>query len=189
MWPQREKVFSESLYTTPRTKPAASLSLFLISLSLPLPSLPLLHPLLLAVANEGPKLAGVGVVVEGDQKVFVELEGGGELLSHLPHTVQELSEDWRRLLLLHHCVSTSLGELVSARQPLLLYEYLRQCQQLIIETLKKGPSDARSECGTDHESMERVVVGVEEERCEGTGLSRSVPAIGTVDQDAGPCLE
>ena len=66
------------------------------------------------------------MVVESDEKVFVELEGGGELQGDLPHAVQELGEDRRSLLLLHHSVSTPLGELVPTRQPLLLHQHLPQ---------------------------------------------------------------
>lgn len=51
----------------------------------------------LTVGQEGAKLAGVDVMVEGDEEVLVELEGGGKLDRHLIHTVQELCEDWRRV--------------------------------------------------------------------------------------------
>ena len=37
------------------------------------------------------------MVMEGEQEVLVELEGGWELDHHLPHTVQELGEDGGRL--------------------------------------------------------------------------------------------
>ena len=33
--------------------------------------------------------------MQGEQEVLVELEGGGELEHHLPHTLQELREDGR----------------------------------------------------------------------------------------------
>ena len=51
------------------------------------------HPLPFVISQEGAKLAGVGMVMEGDKKVLVELECCGELDHDLPHAVQELSED------------------------------------------------------------------------------------------------
>lgn len=54
--------------------------------------------LLLAVAQEGPELAGVDVTVDGNQEALVELEGTGELLGQLPHALQELVDDRRHLL-------------------------------------------------------------------------------------------
>lgn len=35
--------------------------------------------------------------MDGHQELLVELEGGGELDQRLPDTVQELSEDWRKV--------------------------------------------------------------------------------------------
>ena len=67
---------------------------------------PLLQSLLLAVAEEGSELSGVGVVVERNQEVLVELEGGGHLHHHLPHALQELGEDGAGFLLLHHHMAT-----------------------------------------------------------------------------------
>jgi hypothetical protein len=40
----------------------------------------------------------VQVIQNGDQEVFVELEGIGELLRHLPDTVYELEEDGSSLI-------------------------------------------------------------------------------------------
>lgn len=59
--------------------------------------LPLLLSLPLTVAKEGAKLVRVDVVVEGDKELLVELESRRELNHHLPHTLQELGENGRRL--------------------------------------------------------------------------------------------
>ena len=101
MWPQREKVSSENL-----VRPTSSVAHTRTHT-------PLVSPLFLTVPEESSKLAGIGVVVQGHQEVFIELEGSGELLDHLPHTVQKLCENWRGLLLLHGNMATPLGELVA----------------------------------------------------------------------------
>jgi len=59
---------------------------------------PQLQPLALVVADKVAVLAGVGVVVDGDEEPLVELEGTGELIHQLPHTLQELVHDRRHLL-------------------------------------------------------------------------------------------
>lgn len=59
--------------------------------------IPFISPFLLTVSQEGTKLIGVDVIVESDQELLVELEGRWELDHHLPHTLQELGEDWGRL--------------------------------------------------------------------------------------------
>ena len=41
----------------------------------------------------------VQVIQNGDQEVLVELEGIRELFRHLPHTVYELNEDGRSLVI------------------------------------------------------------------------------------------
>jgi hypothetical protein len=53
------------------------------------------HSFSLVVAEESAKLARVYVVVYGDKEVLVELKSCRELYQELPHTVQELGEDWR----------------------------------------------------------------------------------------------
>lgn len=55
------------------------------------------EPLSLTVSQEGAKLTGEDMMVEGDEEVLVELEGRGKLHHDLPHTVQELCEDRRCL--------------------------------------------------------------------------------------------
>ena len=59
---------------------------------------PQLLPLSLVVPDEVAILAGVHVVVDGDEEPLVELEGAGELLRQLPHTLQELVHDRGHLL-------------------------------------------------------------------------------------------
>ena len=49
----------------------------------------------LVVAQESTKLAGVDVIMEGDEEVLVELKRCWELDHDLPDTVQELCENWR----------------------------------------------------------------------------------------------
>ena len=46
------------------------------------------------------------MVVERNQEVLVELEGGGHLHHHLPHALQELGEDGAGFLLLYHRMAT-----------------------------------------------------------------------------------
>ena len=41
----------------------------------------------------------VQVIQNGDQEVFIELKGIGELLCHLPDTVYELKEDGSSLII------------------------------------------------------------------------------------------
>lgn len=67
---------------------------------------------LLAVSQEGPELAGVHVIVDGDQEALVELKGAGELLGQLPHALQELVYDWRDLLGIPVQVSVPVAERV-----------------------------------------------------------------------------
>lgn len=38
------------------------------------------------------------MAVNGDEEPLIELEGTGELLHQLPHTLKELIDDWRYLL-------------------------------------------------------------------------------------------
>lgn len=45
--------------------------------------------------------------MERDEEVLIELEGSGQLHHDLPHTLQELREDWTGLLLFHHRMPTS----------------------------------------------------------------------------------
>lgn len=59
--------------------------------------LPHIPAFLLAVAQEGPILTGVDVCVYGDDEALVELKGTWELLRQLPHTLQELIDNWRHL--------------------------------------------------------------------------------------------
>lgn len=56
------------------------------------PSSPELLPVLVAGAQEVPKLAGVHVVMDLQQEALAELKGAGELLHQLPHTLHKLCE-------------------------------------------------------------------------------------------------
>jgi len=65
------------------------------------------------------------VIVQGEQEPLVELERAWELARHLPHSLQELGEDGRRLLRVDGAQEAApVRELVSERQPLLLYQCL-----------------------------------------------------------------
>lgn len=62
------------------------------------PSSPELRPLLVAGAQEVSKLAGIDVVMDLQQEALAELEGAGELLHQLPHTLHKLGEHRGHLL-------------------------------------------------------------------------------------------
>ena len=51
----------------------------------------------LVVTQKSAKLTGKDMVMEGNQEVLVELKSCGKLDHNLPHTVQELCENWGRL--------------------------------------------------------------------------------------------
>lgn len=55
---------------------------------------PQIQPVLLAIANESAKLAALNMVVQRQEEALVELEGARVLVHQLPHTLQELSENW-----------------------------------------------------------------------------------------------
>ena len=59
-----------------------------------------LAPLALRVVEKGAEEAGVEMVQDVDQEVFVELEEEGKLAGHLPHAVDELVEEYQRLVFL-----------------------------------------------------------------------------------------
>lgn len=71
--------------------------------------LPHIPAFLLAVAQEGPKMAGVDVSVYGDEEALVELKGTRELLGQLPHALQELVDDRRHLFRIAVQVSVPAG--------------------------------------------------------------------------------
>lgn len=71
--------------------------------------LPQIPAFLLAVPQEGPKMAGVDVCVNGDEEAFIELKGTWELLGQLPHTLQELVNDRRHLFRISVQVSVPAG--------------------------------------------------------------------------------
>ncbi len=50
------------------------------------------------------------MIVDRDQELLIELEGGGELDHRLPHTVQELSEDWGELPIVGRQVAVPEGQ-------------------------------------------------------------------------------
>ena len=83
--------------------------------------------LLVAVEEEGSEEAGVEMVQDVDQEVFVELEEEGKLAGHLPHTVYELEEHWTPLRVIVSVipVTNPVTELVTKAQPLLLYQHLQ----------------------------------------------------------------
>lgn len=56
-----------------------------------------LLPLLVAGAQEVTKLAGINMVMDLQQEALAELEGAGELLHQLPHTLHKLCEHWGHL--------------------------------------------------------------------------------------------
>ena len=88
---------------------------------------PEIDAVLLAVADERAELAGVHVVVQGEQVTLVELKSGGKLLRDLPHRVQELREDGRDVLGVHRAQhAAAICELVAESQPLLLYQRLHR---------------------------------------------------------------
>lgn len=70
---------------------------------------PQIPAFLLAVPQEGPKMARVDMCVNGDEEAFVELKGTGELLRQLPHTFQELVNDRRHLFRISVQVSIPAG--------------------------------------------------------------------------------
>lgn len=72
-------------------------------------ALPYIPAFLLAVAQEGPILAGVDMCVYGDEEALIELKGTWELLRQLPHTLQELIDDRRHLFRISIQVSIPAG--------------------------------------------------------------------------------
>ena len=56
--------------------------------------LPEIKTVFFTVANKGAKLTGVGMIKDGEDESFIELEGAGKLLSELPHRLQKLGKDW-----------------------------------------------------------------------------------------------
>ena len=65
--------------------------------------------------------------MQAEQKALVELEGGRELLQDLPHAVDELREDRRRLLVVYRLdVAAPVDELVAERQPLFFNQHLKK---------------------------------------------------------------
>lgn len=62
------------------------------------PSSPELLPVPVAGAQEVAKLAGIDVVMDLQQEELTELEGAGELLHQLPHTLHKLCEHRGHLL-------------------------------------------------------------------------------------------
>ena len=58
---------------------------------------PVINSTLLTVAKEIAKLAREDMIMELQEESFIELECTGELLRQLPHTVNELGEDWGEL--------------------------------------------------------------------------------------------
>merc|ERR1719264_2396106 len=83
-------------------------------------------PLLITVAEEGAKEAGVEVVEHHAQQILVELESVGELLHHLPNAVNKLKEDGTSVCIVVLVVSMpcTLCKLVPKAQPLFLDQNL-----------------------------------------------------------------
>jgi len=89
------------------------------------PYRPQINTILLTTAYERSKLAREDMVMKNEEVAFIKLECGGELLHEVPDTLNELCEDWRRLFHIDAGYqSTTLGELVSKRQPVLLNKSL-----------------------------------------------------------------
>ena len=61
------------------------------------------------------------MVMELQEKAFIELEGARELLPELPRGINELCEHRRDLSRVTSQETTSVQEFVTKRQPLLLY--------------------------------------------------------------------
>mmetsp|Transcript_5069 Transcript_5069/g.18795 ORF Transcript_5069/g.18795 Transcript_5069/m.18795 type:complete len:407 (+) Transcript_5069:537-1757(+) len=118
--------------------------------------------LLHRVAEEGAVLARVDLVQQHDEEARVELELARELLCDLPHGIDELEEDRRRLRLRPRMnVSTAVAELVAVAEPLLLDQH--------------------------DEAIQRTVVRVHQQHNQRRELRGAVPAVAAVDEhiDAG----
>ena len=84
--------------------------------------------LLVAVVEEGAEQAGVEVVENESEKVFVKLKRVGKLVRHLPHAVDELQEDGGPVVVVVFVLTVAdpVSELVPEAEPLLLDENLKK---------------------------------------------------------------
>lgn len=74
------------------------------------------------------------MVVNGDEKPLVELEGAGELLHQLPHTLQKLIDDRRHLLWVSNQVITPRNYIIGSNTAGLKLTMRDKCSQTCEKT-------------------------------------------------------
>ena len=128
----------------------------------------------LAIESEVEEMRRVDLLPEQQQQLLAELEGLRVLHRHLPHRVQPLHEDRRRVDLCRLLRSRQRRDARRRRRPGSLGELVAEAHPLALDK--------------DGEAADRAVVRVHQHRRQPDHLRGAVPAVRAVHQARHACL-